>query len=129
MSNLKSITAVILTNQEDGKLKEMQLDALMEDSRSEESVEVIQHLIKNHSKVCIAARFIGEGDKAYKEAYDGIKDYVSFLQKENVPALNMLDPDFYKVNDNFRDTPDGVERSFIVRLKAPKATKSTGFKL
>ena len=129
MSNLKFFEGVILTDQEDGKIKEMKLEALEEDSRSQESVEVIQHLIENHNQVCIAARFIGEGDDAYKEAYDGVKDYVSFLQSENVSAINMLDADFYNVNDNFRDTEHGVERSFIVRLKMPKARKSTGFKL
>lgn len=130
MSNVKSMSAVILSSKTaEDKLRETPVDALKENPRSKESVEVIEHLVENWQEVCIAARFIGDGDAAFEEAYAKIENYVSFLQSKTASVGNMLDADFYRsrVNDNFRNTPEGMERSFIVRLTPPKASKSEGF--
>jgi len=130
MSNVKSLSAVILSRKTvEDALQETKVEALMDNPRSEESVETIEHLIENWEEVCIAARFIGDGDEAYQEAYEGISRYVGFLQSKTGAVGDMLDADFYraKVKNDFRDTPDGMERSFIVRLSPPKARKSEGF--
>lgn len=130
MSNLTSMAAVILSRETaDDLLKETQVDALVKNAYSDESAETIQKLINSLEEVCIAARFIGEGEAAYQEAYRGIRKYVGFLQSKTVEVSDMLDADFYrdKVKNDFRTTPEGVERSFIVRLSPPKARKTEGF--
>lgn len=130
MSNVKSLSAVILSRKTvEDALQETKVDAVMENPRSEEAALAIEYLVENWDEVCIAARFIGEGDAAYQEAYEGIKRYVGFLQSKTGAVGDMLDADFYrsKVKNDFRDTPDGMERSFIVRLSPPKARKSEGF--
>lgn len=130
MSNLTSMAAVILSRETaNDSLQETRVDALVENSRSKEAVETIEHLIENWEEVCIAARFIGDGDEAYEEAYDRIEDYVSFLCSKTEAVSYILDADFYrdKVKNDFRKTDDGMERSFIVRLSPPKARKSEGF--
>ena len=130
MSNLTSMAAVILSRETaNDLLKETRVDALVENAYSDESADSIEHLIENLEEVCIAARFIGEGEAAYQEAYRGIRKYVGFLQSKTAAVGDMLDADYYrgKVKDDFRETDDGMERSFIVRLSPPKARKSEGF--
>jgi len=130
MSNLTSMAAVILSRKtDDDVLKETQVDAVMEDPRSEEAALAIETLVENWDEVCIAARFIGEGEAAYQEAYERINRYVGFLRSKSSVVSPMLDADFYrdKVKNDFRTTPEGVERSFIVRLSPPKARKTEGF--
>jgi len=130
MSNLTSMAAVILSRETDHDvLKETQVDALMENPRSEEAALAIEYLVENWDEVCIAARFIGEGEAAYQEAYERINRYVGFLRSKSSVVSPMLDADFYrdKVKNDFRKTEDGMERSFIVRLSPPKARKSEGF--
>lgn len=130
MSNVQSMSAVILSRETaDEALQETKVDAVMENPRSEEAALAIEYLVENWEEVCIAARFIGDGDAAYQEAYERIKRYVGFLQSKTGAVSDMLDADFYraKVKNDFRTTPDGVERSFIVRLSPSKARKSEGF--
>jgi len=130
MSNLTSMAAVILSRETDHDvLKETQVDAVMENPRSEEAALAIEYLVENWDEVCIAARFIGEGEAAYHEAYERINRYVGFLRSKTSVVSPMLDADFYrgKVKNDFRKTDDGMERSFIVRLSPPKARKSEGF--
>jgi len=130
MSNLTSMAAVILSRETDHDvLKETQVDAVMENPRSEEAALAIEYLVENWDEVCIAARFIGEGEAAYQEAYERINRYVGFLRSKSSVVSPMLDADFYrdKVKNDFRKTEDGMERSFIVRLSPPKARKSEGF--
>lgn len=130
MSNLTSMAAVILSRETaNDSLQETNVEAVMENPRSEEAALAIEYLIENWDEVCIAARFIGDGDDAYQEAYERIKRYVSFLQSKTGAVSDMLHSGFYreKVKNDFRTTPDGVERSFIVRLSPPKARKSEGF--
>lgn len=130
MSNLTSMAAVILSRETNHDvLKETQVDAVMENPRSEEAALAIEYLVENWDEVCIAARFIGEGEAAYQEAYERINRYVGFLRSKTSVVSPMLDADFYrdKVKNDFRKTEDGMERSFIVRLSPPKAPKSEGF--
>jgi len=130
MSNLTSMAAVILSRETDHDvLKETQVDALMENPRSEEAALAIEYLVENWDEVCIAARFIGEGEAAYQEAYERINGYVGFLRSKTSVVSPMLEADFYRdrVKNDFRKTEDGMERSFIVRLSPPKARKSEGF--
>ena len=130
MSNLTSMAAVILSRETDHDvLKETQVDAVMENPRSEEAALAIEYLVENWDEVCIAARFIGEGEAAYQEAYERINRYVGFLRSKTSVVSPMLDDDFYrdKVKNDFRKTEGGMERSFIVRLSPPKARKSEGF--
>ena len=132
MSNLKSLSAVILARETaDEALAELRVDAVIENPRSDEAAQAIEYLIENYEEVCIAARFIGDGDEAYSAAYGGIARYVSFLKAKTAAVSDMLDADFYrgKVKNDFRHTQDGVERSFIVRLSPTKASKSEGFAL
>jgi hypothetical protein len=124
------MAAVILSRETDHDvLKETQVDAVMENPRSEEAALAIEYLVENWDEVCIAARFIGEGEAAYQEAYERINRYVGFLRSKSSVVSPMLDADFYrdKVKNDFRKTEDGMERSFIVRLSPPKARKSEGF--
>lgn len=130
MSNLTSMAAVILSRETDNDvLKETHVDPVMENPRSEEAALAIEYLVENWDEVCIAARFIGEGEAAYQEAYERINRYVGFLRSKTSVVSPMLDADFYrdKVKNDFRKTDDGMERSFIVRLSPPKARKSEGF--
>lgn len=130
MSNLKSLSAVILSRETaDEALQETRVDAVMEAPRSEDAALAIEYLINHYEEVCIAARFVGDGDAAYDEAYRRIKGYVSFLQSKTGSVSDMLDADFYraKVKNDFRRTEEGNERSFIVRLSPSKARKSEGF--
>lgn len=124
MSNLTSMAAVILSRETDHDvLKETQVDAVMENPRSEEAALAIEYLVENWDEVCIAARFIGEGEAAYHEAYERINRYVGFLRSKTSVVSPMLDADFYrgKVKNDFRKTDDGMERSFIVRLRDRKS--------
>jgi hypothetical protein len=124
------MAAVILSRETDHDvLKETQVDALMENPRSEEAALAIEYLVENWDEVCIAARFIGEGEAAYQEAYERINGYVGFLRSKTSVVSPMLEADFYRdrVKNDFRKTEDGMERSFIVRLSPPKARKSEGF--
>jgi len=124
------MAAVILSRETDHDvLKETQVDAVMENPRSEEAALAIEYLVENWDEVCIAARFIGEGEAAYQEAYERINRYVGFLRSKTSVVSPMLDADFYrgKVKNDFRKTEGGMERSFIVRLSPPKARKSEGF--
>ena len=130
MSNLTSMAAVILSRETTSDLlQETDVDAVMENPRSDDAALAIEYLVEHWEEVCIAARFIGDGDTAYQEAYERIKRYVGFLQSKTGAVSDMLDADFYraKVKNDFRTTPDGVERSFIVRLSPSKARKSEGF--
>ena len=130
MSNLTSMAAVILSRETaNDSLQETNVEAVMENPRSEEAALAIEYLIENWDEVCIAARFIGDGDDAYQEAYERTKRYVSFLQSKTGAVSDMLHSGFYreKVKNDFRKTDDGMERSFIVRLSPPKARKSEGF--
>ena len=114
MSNLTSMAAVILSRETDHDvLKETQVDAVMENPRSEEAALAIEYLVENWDEVCIAARFIGEGEAAYQEAYERINRYVGFLRSKSSVVSPMLDADFYrdKVKNDFRKTEDGMERS------------------
>ena len=95
MSNLKSLSAVILARETaDDALAELSVDVIMENPRSDESALAIEYLIENYEEVCIAARFIGDGDEAYSAAYSSMASYVSFLKARTAAVSDMLDAGF-----------------------------------